>query len=459
LAVTDDHQPQNVAIALSSALVFAGAVAYGATTNADNPAASSPPVFSRDIAPIVSRHCTGCHHAQGSAPFSLTSYDDVRRRARQIAGVLSSRLMPPWLPEDSEHELIGRHGLTELEIQTVQAWVEAGVPEGDAASPAVSAPISPGWTLGEPDLVLTMPEPYVVPAEGQGVIRTFVLPTNLPGRRAVSAIEVRPSNPRVVRHVWFSLDTTGSARMLDEADADPGYPTMADIGFVHAGSFGGWAPGSEVAPLPPGIVRVMPAGADLLVQIHFAATGKEEIEQTSIGIYFAREPVKTVVVPITLGSYWLDIPAGRKAYEVVDSFTLPHDVQLISLSPHAHYLCRHVEVLAETPDGKVHELLRITDWNPHWQQPYRFCTPIDLQAGTVLRMRMIYDNSEENPQNPHHPPRRVTTGHTMEDEMSMIMLHVAPADPHTTRSLEASHRAQQLDRMQKAQEVRSRQSQ
>ncbi|HMB79677.1 MAG TPA: cytochrome c, partial [Vicinamibacterales bacterium] len=188
------------------------------------PAASAqPPTFTKDIAPIVWARCASCHRPGEIGPFSLITYDDVRRHAAQIALVTARRIMPPWKPVAGKGDFQSERRLTDGELESLQQWIAVGAPEGDAASLPPRPNWNDGWQLGVPDLVVRMPEPYTVRADGTDVFRTFVIPIPVSGPRYVRAIEFHPGNARVVHHANLGVDRTRSSRQLDARDPEPGY--------------------------------------------------------------------------------------------------------------------------------------------------------------------------------------------------------------------------------------------
>jgi len=412
------------------------------------------PTFSRDVAPIIFHHCSSCHRSGQSGPFPLLNYRDVQKRAKQIAMVTQRRFMPPWLPADVEHGVpfVGSRRLSDEQIELIQRWVEADTPEGEPQDLPPLPEFNDGWALGDPDLVLTLNDPFTVPAQGDNVIQVFVLPVNLPEDRWISAVEFRPGNPQLVHHASFLVDTTGSALMMDAASPGPGYPGMGNIGLKQVGSFGGWTPGVSIRPLPPGMARLLPRHCDLVVEVHFGPSGKEEIEEPAIGLHFAPEPVTHPVTAITLGSFLLDIPAGQNDYTVRDEFTTPVPLQLLAIRPHAHYLCQKMMITATLPASdeeqpKTVMLLRVDDWDFNWQQVWQLTSPLELPAMTKLELEFIYDNTAANPQNPFNPPRVVRDGHGITDEMAQVFLHVTPAEPGDLEKLEDAYRRKLLERM------------
>lgn len=388
-------------------------------------AAQPPLTFNRDVAPIVFSSCVTCHQPDGAAPFSLLTYPDVKQRARLIADAIAAHYMPPWQPDSEGAALEGDRRLDPSQIEIVRRWVDEGSAEGDPADLPPLPPLTPGWRLGVPDLVVTMEQPYAVPASGPDVFRNFVLPATLSDRRYVRAIEFRPGNARVLHHVRILLDDTGDVRRRDAKDADAGFPGMEvpGAGFPD-GHFLGWVPGKmadrEVFPWP------LEPGTDFVVQMHLKPTGRPELVQSSIGLYLTDEAPSATPLIVRLGSKTIDIPAGAARYELTDSYAMPIDVSVHSITPHAHYLAKEMTVFAKLPNGTVETLLHIPNWNFNWQDEYEFRRPIVLRKGTTVTMRYTYDNSASNPHNPRQPPQRVRFGPETTDEMGELLLEVLP---------------------------------
>src|SRR4051812_21877291 len=349
--------------------------------SASPPPAAGAPTFNRDIAPILYANCVSCHRPGEVAPFSLIDYKTLKKHADDISTVTESRYMPPWKAEPGHGDFLYERRLSEPQIKLIKQWADAGAPEGNAKDLPPTPKFSEGWYLGEPDLIVKMPEAYQVAAEGRDVFRCFVIPMDLPEDKFVRAVEYRPSNRRVVHHSLLFLDTTGAARKLDEADPGIGYGKMGGVGFVPSGGLGGWAPGVFPQPLPDGIARRLKKGSDLILQTHFHPTGKEELEQSSVGIYFCKTPPTKVMHGTMVASRKIDIPPGDKNYKVNASITSPIDVDLIGITPHAHLICKEMKVWANFPDGKTQDLIWIKDWDFNWQDQYIYKKPIRIPAG------------------------------------------------------------------------------
>jgi tetratricopeptide (TPR) repeat protein len=397
--------------------------------------------YARDIAPLLFQHCATCHRPGGTAPFPLLTYEDVRRRATEIATVTKMRFMPPWLPAPGHGDFADRPSLTVEEIGVFQQWIFEGMAPGDPREIPETPRWPEGWTLGEPDLVLRLPDPYPLPPEGSDVFRNFVLPVLLPEGRWVRAHEFRPGNPRVVHHATIHIDATPASRTRDAEDPEPGFEGMQpESAVMPDGHFLGWSPGRTAGPYPESMSWRLPRFADVVLQLHLLPSGKTERVQPEIGFYFADGPPTQIPWMIRLGTRIIDIPAGEREYVIRDTYRLPIDVRLLAIYPHAHYLGRDVKGFATLPDGTKRWLIWIPEWDFAWQECYRYAEPVFLPRGTILAMRFTYDNSSSNLRNPHDPPRRVRFGPSSFDEMGDLRFQVVPRGPAEFETLRADYR-------------------
>jgi tetratricopeptide (TPR) repeat protein/mono/diheme cytochrome c family protein len=388
-------------------------------------ASRSPSVtFSKDIASILSEHCAPCHRPDRGAPFPLLTFLDAQRHAREIVEATGTRHMPPWLPRRGVTEFVGERGLTDAQIALIQRWVQQGAAEGDPDDSPPPPQWRSGWQLGEPDLVLEMPESYRLPVGESDVYRNFVLPTGIAERRFVRAIELRPDNPGIIHHAVVTIDRTRWSRYRDAQDLEPGYDGMlAGQAESPDGHFLAWTPGRMVVPDPDDMSWRLDRGADLVLQLHVMPSGRPQSVRVRIGLFFTNRPPTRVPVMLRIGPKDIDIAPGRRHYVAEDEYVLPIDVELLTVYPHAHYLARTMSAVARLPDGSVRSLLDVPRWDFHWQEEYRYKRPIALPRGTTLAMRYEYDNSAGDTQ---HPPHRVVYGPRSSDEMSDLWLQVLP---------------------------------
>ena len=388
--------------------------------------------FNRDIAPILFHSCAACHRPSEAAPFSLLTYSDVKKHARQIAEVTKSRAMPPWLPEPQQLKFADEQRLSDAEIDRIATWVEQGAVEGDPKDLPAPPKFVEGWRLGKPDLILTVAKPFTLPPSGTDTYWNFIFPVPIAGTRWVKAIEIRPGDKRYVHHANILVDRTGASRKR-ETEPGAGFGGMEirieSQVFDPDSHLLFWKPGTIPAPEPEGMALRLDKGTDLILNTHLQPSGKPEVIQPSIGLYFTDQAATKFPMLLQLeNDAKLDIPPGEKNFVVRDDFTLPVDVILLAIYPHAHYLGRDIQAFATLPDGTKKTLIHIPQWNLNWQAVYRYAEPVLLPKGTTVSMRYTYDNSDENPMNPNHPPARVQAGNRSSDEMCHLWLQVLPVN-------------------------------
>jgi tetratricopeptide (TPR) repeat protein len=443
-----------------------GACRQTAPSQSARPESATPTVtYHADIAPILFQHCASCHRPVTSdpsdplciagAPFSLLDYTIVKAHASEIAEATATRAMPPWLPQPGAHRFANERRLTDEQIALIQYWVDQGTPEGNASAGAAAPTFPDGWQLGTPDLVVTMPEAFTLPARGGDVFRNFVFPLPSSPTRYVRAIEFRADNPKVIHHANVAVDPSRLARRLDRAESGPGFAAMPEDQVLNVY---GWSPGRVPVMESADTAWTLDEGSDLAVQLHMIAGAAPETVRPRIGLYFSRTPPTRTPVVIKLESKVIDIPAGESAYVVEDSYVLPADVDIVSMYPHAHYLAKQMTGTAVLPNGSQQTLLSIPEWDIRWQDQYRYAAPLRLPAGTTLQMRFTYDNSARNTHNPARPPTRVRWGPKSTDEMAALWVEVIPRRADDVARLEADHveRALRADIAAAESQVRTR---
>ncbi len=386
--------------------------------------------FNRDIAPILFHYCSPCHRPGEGGPFPLLTYADAKARARQIAAVTSKRFMPPWLPEPQELRFADELHLSNEQITLLQMWVEQGAVEGASADLPPAPQFVPGWQLGRPDEIIEAKKPYTLPASGSDMYWNFIFRTPVDRTRWLKAIEIRPGEKRAVHHANILVDRNQSARR-QEAEPGAGFPGMElkieSETFDPDSHFLFWKPGIVPRPEPEGMSLRLDTETDLVLNMHLQPSGKTEKIQPNLGLYFTDKPATLFPLLLQLeNDRQLDIPPGEKHFLVTDEFTLPVDVDLLAIYPHAHYLGKDLEALATLPDGSAKTLIHIPRWDLNWQAVYRYADPVPLPKGTTISMRYVYDNSSENLANPNDPPRRVVAGNRSSDEMAHLWLQVLP---------------------------------
>lgn len=414
------------------------------------PVLAAQPTYAREVSRILQEKCQSCHRDGDIAPFALASYQDARLWAADIHRVVEAGVMPPWKPVDAQDRFTVFRGLTGEQRRSLLEWVEGGAPEGDPADLPEPTPARSKWILGEPDLLLTMPEPYT-PPRGRDMYRCFVLPTVLGEDRFVSAVDVAPGERSIVHHVILYLDTTGQSEKLDAADPGPGYTCYGgpgiDAGVGGGGTFsisdllsvgnmlGGYTPGHRAEHLRDGVGLFLERRARVVMQVHYYSTRNTVEDQTSVGIYFSRKPVQrrllwAPVVPLdSRGRLSMTIPAGAENHTVAAQFTLPplslFDVSAVAVYPHMHLLGRKIAVEVKRPrESEAESMIRIDDWDFNWQGPYEYKEPVKIPGGSTVKLSCTYDNSANNPKNPSAEPKTISWGEGTEDEMCLAFLGI-----------------------------------
>ena len=397
------------------------------------PAASfaQNPTFAHDIAPIIYEHCASCHRPGEAAPFPLLTFDDVRKRGKQIVKVVETHYMPPWLPEPGYGEFAGANRLTDAQIHLIADWVESGAPMGPLAELPAPPRFTSGWQLGPPDLIVEAKQAFALPASGSDVYWNFIFAPAVEKLRNVRAVEVRPGDKRLVHHAVMVVDRSHWGR-AQEATPGAGFPGMEltnrrSVFDPDDGHFLFWKPGGAPYVEPDGLAWQLMPGDDLVLNAHLRPSGKPEQVRPTIGLYFTAKPPDKFPMLVQLehdGA--LNIPAGARDFVVSDDFKLPLDADVLAVYPHAHYLGRLLEGYATLPDGQRKALIRVPQWDQSWQTVYRYREPVFLPKGTVISMRFHYDNSAANVRNPNQPPKRVQAGNRATDEMGHLWLQVLP---------------------------------
>jgi peroxiredoxin len=402
-------------------------------------AADGKVTYYRDVLPVLQANCQGCHRPGEVGPFSLMTYRQAVTWAADIKEYTASRKMPPWKPVEGR-AFHNERRLSDRDIAVLAAWVDGGTPEGDPKDAPPPRQFVEGWQLGKPDLVLTVPEEITIGPAGRDFFRCVVLPTGLAEDQYVTAVEVRPGNPRVLHHTLNFIDTSGKGRELEqkekqrekkpgEQDFGPGYTSAMSVGFRPQGGLGGWAPGQMGRHLPEGTGYLLPRGADVVVQLHYHRTGKVEKDRTSIGLYFAKKPIAHAFRSLVVtGRFWF-IPADVERFVVRDGIEVQQDCLLHSVMPHMHMLGREIKVTVTPPDAKPYTLIAIKDWDYNWQETYFLKEPIALKAGTLVQVEAVYNNSEKNPNNPFRTPRLIPFGEQTDNEMCFVFLGVTSDKP------------------------------
>ena len=409
------------------------------------PSPESAPTYATHVAPILNANCTECHRSGGVAPFALDTYDAAKRWSTMVSAMTRLGLMPPWRAKKGFGHFREERFLTDRQIAALAEWDRAGAPKGDESQ---LLPIphfeNKTWSHGEPDLVLTMPEAYAVPAAGEDIYRYFVLPMELAEDAVVVGMDFQPGDASVVHHCNYFVDYSGRARALDREDPELGFSVFGTGGFMSydgANALGAWAPGVAPYTLPEGRGFDLPRGGDIVLEVHYHLSGKATRDQSSIAFYFAKGPVQRGVSALFVGTQDVDIPAGEANYWRKLTLDVPAAMRVVDLAPHMHYLGREARVVATLPDGAERPLLHVTDWDLRWQGIYSYREPIDLPAGSTIEAHFRFDNSSSNPGNPNAPPKRVSWGWGSDQEMAELYLTVIPEDADAEQQMRRAARA------------------
>jgi hypothetical protein len=378
--------------------------------------AKDAPVFYGDVEKIFSAHCNDCHQNGGYAPFSLVKYEEARRHGRMIAEVVDDKRMPPWNANPKYGHFANDPTLTADQIMKIKQWVDAGTPSGDVAKALPPLPPRPEWDIGKPDVIYET-EPAEIAAEGQMPYRYVRIPTNFKEDHWVEATQILSTSSQVVHHVLILIDSSGPAPAGVVRPWTPPYTSLIGGGGGGLdGSFATTLAAGRGMIYPPGRAKLLPAGATIVMQIHYTPDGTPHQSKTRLGMRFAKQPPTEPVDSRALATVAFMIPPGDPSYEVISTRVMPRDATLLSLRPHMHLRGKSFRYVAEFPDGKKEVLLDVPKWDFEWQVEYVLAKPRLLPQGTLLRAIATYDNSQDNPANPD-PSKRVFFGLQSTDEM------------------------------------------
>lgn len=402
--------------------------------------ASDPPTWDSDVRAIMSNHCTSCHAPGRAGPFPLVTHDDVARRAGFIATVTARELMPPWLPSDEGVALQGHRGLSDDELETLKVWAGAGAPVGDDASPATV----PDTSMPPGDVVITMPEPWTMPAEGghnwgrrDRDKWTFVMPIGNDTPLRVRGITHRTSVPEAVHAVTFLADSSGGARYADDITEGPGHYMHGDAGSRPTGVLGASGVGHRMTVLPEGYHWDIDPDAELVMETHYRPSGRTHDLQDSVSLLVSSEAPSRPVRTIIAMTQRIDLPAGASE-RFVDELIVPVDVHLVALLPRAQGICTAIRVVAQPPGEEPVVLLDMPEYDPHWRMAFQPVDPVPLPTGTLIRTTFDVSNTRENVRNPFLPLDRLAM--SRRTGALSVLLHVAAENDQDDDTLTHWHR-------------------
>jgi hypothetical protein len=397
-------------------------------------AASPEPTFYKDVLPILQSHCQECHRPGEIGPFSLLSYEAARPWAKSIRQAVLSQKMPPWHADDAHSVKMGNdRSLSKNEIDTLVGWADTGAAAGDPKNAPEPRVFPDGWTIGKPDVVFDLGTDFHVLAKGAVEYTLFLAHTNFTEDRWVSALEVRPSVRSVVHHIVVHLRPPGSTHWSYLKVGEPypesimpretptNRPPQSDNGVLAFTPeqdewLGEYFPGSAGFVAGPNQAKLIPAGSDIVFQMHYTPDGTERTERTRLGLIFAKEPPRERIFNIGLNNNSLRIPPGAAHHRVDTYVVLPNEVKLVGITPHMHLRGSGFGLEATYPTGEQESLLEVPRFDFNWQMTYALASPRVLPAGTKIHMTAFYDNSPNNKYNPD-PTKEIYWGEQSWEEM------------------------------------------
>jgi hypothetical protein len=386
--------------------------------------------FYKDVLPILQDHCQQCHRPGQIAPMPLVTYAQARAKAKPIAQMVSSRKMPPWFADAKYGHFANDPSLTAEQIETITSWVANGSLAGDPHEAPAPKQWVEGWTIPRPDWVVQMPKPVPLPARGDVEYTYEIVPTGFTEDKWVRMSEIRPSSRQHVHHAVVYIRPPDSAWLLNAPRNTPF--TASSVGDPHLQHEAHWtdtdmllvyAPGSSPDQWPEDMAKFIPAGSDLVFQMHYTTNGRAGRDQTSLGLVFSKQPPSKRVLTLQLTNDHFAIPPETDNYRVEAWGTLPNDATLLSFFPHMHVRGKRFEYNIIREPGNIETMLRV-NYDFYWQLSYRLAEPRLLKAGTKIQAVAWYDNSRKNPHNPN-PAATVTWGDQTYEEMMVGFFDIA----------------------------------
>ena len=379
------------------------------------------PTFSKDIAPIIYKRCVSCHSESRVAPFSLVGYENARKHADTMAAVTQIGYMPPWKAKPNYGVFRDVPVLSSQEKKLIAAWAAAGAPEGDPALTPQPPKITPGWQLGQPDLIIGPEKETKIPAEGGDFYRDYLVDPHITKPTWIRAIDFKPAQRGTIHHILPSLvakDEAEKARKIkfDHEDDSWNQETIDDIDVYKDLIF--WSTGAPPFESPQNTAFLIKPGDQILLDVHYKTTGKPEVEHPHVGFYFLKDPPKDEMSTNVVQTQSIYLEPGQRDVRVFAlGPKMKNSATIYAVWPHMHYLGRTIKAWVKYPSGYSKPLVCIDDWDPDWQLLYYLQTPMEVPAGSKIYVTGTYDNSSNNPRNPHSPPKVVDAGPSSKDEM------------------------------------------
>jgi hypothetical protein len=384
--------------------------------------------FWKEVLPVLQTKCQECHRPGEIGPMPLTTYREARPWAAAIAESVTLRKMPPWFADPHVGKFGNDRSLTSAEIATLTSWAKQGAPEGNPKDAPAPRAFNSGWNIPTPDLVLQAPTSMQIPASGQVDYQYLVLPTGFTEDRWVQIAETRPSDRAVVHHLVVFIRDPKSQWLRE---AKPGVPfvpaTRGDLRDIGGGGneiLTVYTPGMVPDKWQPNQGRLIKAGSDLVLQIHYTTKGKATTDQTKVGLIFSKQPPTERILSLRIANTKFVIPPGNPDYEVAGGPQFQNPAKIISFFPHMHLRGKDFEYRAVYPDGTSQLLLKVPAYNFNWQLAYHPSEPVLFPAGTRIEGVAHFDNSANNPSNPD-PKAEVRFGEQSWEEMMVGFMDVA----------------------------------
>jgi mono/diheme cytochrome c family protein len=448
----------------ATALVAVAATSFFASQARETKPSAKSVTFTKDVAPILFKNCAECHRPGEAAPMSLLSYADARPWAKSIREKVASREMPPWHAGPHSAEFKNDRRLSQAEIDTILAWIDSGAEEGAAEDLPPAPKFADGWSIGQPDVVLQMPEEYTLETSGADEYQYFEIPTNFGEDRYVQAIEARPGNRKIVHHIVAFLAEPSDEPQLSKEDAAKLRAKMEQESIRYRDGFlrrvkadapvtndacqlpnggAGWsldtsrrddltndlvvyAPGREPDVWEPGVVKRIPAGAKIILQVHYSkVAGIVQKDRSGIGMIFAKGKPTAEIVSQTIFNAYFQIPPGVGRHRATACWIAPEDIRVLALMPHMHVRGSAMEIKVVYPDGSGKVLLDVPKYDFSWQTNYSLKQPLTVPKGSRLIVTGTFDNSAKNKYNPD-PTKAVRWGDPTYDEMLVCFVDYLP---------------------------------
>ncbi len=391
-------------------------------------ASAATPTFTKDVAPVLQARCQECHRPGEAGPFPLLTYEQARPWAKAMKTAVLQRKMPPWFADPRYGKFSNDHSLKQAEIDTLVAWADGGAPQGDRKDLPAPRQFAEGWLIPKPDAIIELPTPFQIPATGVVEYQHILIPAPFKTDQWVQMAEARPTDRARVHHIIAFIREPGSKWLKD---AKPGIPFVpekvkeedTDTSELPSDFLVGYAPGQPPERFEPGQAKLIRAGSDIILQVHYTTNGTASTDRTRIGLIFAKQPPAKRVFTVSATNGKFKIPAGDPNYRVDAEFELGSDVTLYGLHPHMHGRGKDFEYRVKYPGGDSRTLLSVPNYRATWQLWYDLADPIPLPKGTKIECTAHFDNSANNPLNAD-PTKDVVWGDQSWDEMMVGFVNV-----------------------------------